>query len=56
MYDRTAPNSMTSGHYDLLAGTYYVNLWPGTSGVKVTDSAQPDSDWTADSLASQGVR
>ncbi|MDM0047422.1 DUF1329 domain-containing protein [Variovorax sp. J22R115] len=56
MYDRTAPNSMTSGHYDLLAGTYYVNLWPGTSGVKVTDSAQPDSEWTADSLASQGVR
>ncbi|MEJ8822619.1 DUF1329 domain-containing protein [Variovorax humicola] len=56
VYDRMAPNNMTSGHYDLLAGTYYVNLWPGTAGVKVLDSGASDSEWTADSLAAQGVR
>lgn len=55
-YDQVAPNNMPSGHYDLLAGTYYINQWPSTGGMKVSDTTASDSEWTGDSLASQGVR
>ena len=55
-YDVPAPNSMLSGHYDLIAGTYYISLWPSTAGIKVSDTLSPDSQWTADSLAAAGVR
>jgi hypothetical protein len=54
-YDAMAPVT-ASGHYDVIAGTYYMNLWPGANGAKVSDKLQDDSLWTGDSLASQGVR
>ncbi|MES2264645.1 MAG: DUF1329 domain-containing protein [Pseudomonadota bacterium] len=55
-YDASIPTTHTTGHYDLIAGTYYINLWPGANGVKLLDTRQPDSAWTADSLAGAGVR
>ncbi|HXD07761.1 MAG TPA: DUF1329 domain-containing protein [Burkholderiaceae bacterium] len=55
-YDALAPNNTVSGHYDLIAGTYYINTWPGINGMKVSDTMQSDSLWTPDALASQGVR
>jgi hypothetical protein len=55
-YGANVPINMTSGHYDLIAGTYYINTWPGSYGVKVNDAMQADSLWTPDALAAQGVR
>jgi hypothetical protein len=55
-YDATVPSNVTSGHYDLVAGSYYINQWPSVYGVKVMDALQSDSLWTPDALASQGVR
>ncbi len=55
-YDVPVPTSLTDGHYDLIAGTYYMNVWPGSSGVKISESYKPDSDWTPDSLSTEGVR
>jgi len=55
-YDVPAPISIPSGHYDLIGGGYYINVWPGASGMKVSDTLSPDSQWTADSLAAAGVR
>lgn len=55
-YDVPAPISMTSGHYDLISGSYYMNVWPGAHGLKVSGALTPDSQWTADSLAGAGVR
>ncbi|MBB3178490.1 DUF1329 domain-containing protein [Variovorax sp. Sphag1AA] len=54
-YDANAPIS-TAGHYDLISGSYYINIWPGTGGVKFMSALQPDGAWTPDSLAGQGVR
>jgi hypothetical protein len=56
IYDAPAINCAPSGHYDLIGGNYYVNQWPGASGVKVSDSMKPDSAWTPDSMAGTGVR
>jgi len=55
-YDALVPTTMTAGQYDLVAGTYYMNLWPGSSGVKFSNTRLPDAYWTGDSLAGQGVR
>lgn len=55
MYDAVATNS-TAGHYDLIAGTYYINVWPGKAGVQVMDKLSADNGWTSDSLAGAGVR
>ncbi len=55
-YDAASVSAMASGHYDLIAGSYYINLWAGAGGLKVTDTVLPDSSWTADNLAAQGVR
>jgi len=54
-YDVLAPIT-SSGHYDLIAGTYYMNLWPSVHGAKFSDTLQSDSMWTADALAGAGVR
>lgn len=56
LYDADAINTTTSGHYDLIAGTYYINIWPSTGGVVVSDNMTSDSRWTPDSLAGSGVR
>jgi hypothetical protein len=56
LYDAMIPNNTPSGHYDLIAGSYYINTWPGTNGIKVNDAMQSDSLWTPDALAAQGVR
>ncbi|MNJ22405.1 hypothetical protein D3C77_167760 [compost metagenome] len=56
MYDVGAINNSPGGHYDLIAGTYYINVWPGKGGVKVMDKLSPDNGWTSDSLAGAGVR
>ena len=55
-YDAAVPSNAVSGHYDLIAGTYYINQWPGAYGIKVMNTMQADSQWTSDALASQGVR
>ncbi|WP_449433449.1 DUF1329 domain-containing protein [Pseudomonas putida] len=56
LYDAQAINTTTSGHYDLVGGTYYVNTWPGSGGLKISESMTADSRWTPDSLAGAGVR
>lgn len=55
-YDVPSPTTITAGHYDLIAGTYYINLWPGAGGVMVSDTRLPESEWTPDALAGSGVR
>ncbi|MEJ8858812.1 DUF1329 domain-containing protein [Variovorax robiniae] len=55
-YDVPAPSNVASGHYDLVAGTYYVNSWPGSGGMKVFDALQPEGSWSPDNLAGKGVR
>lgn len=55
-YESAVPSNAVSGHYDLIAGTYYINQWPGANGIKVLNTLQSDSMWTSDALASQGVR
>ncbi|RJF95718.1 DUF1329 domain-containing protein [Noviherbaspirillum saxi] len=55
-YEVSAPISSANGHYDLIAGTYYINMWPGVGGVKISDTRMPDSAWTPDSMAGSGVR
>ncbi|GAB2584995.1 DUF1329 domain-containing protein [Ramlibacter solisilvae] len=55
LYDAGTINA-TASHYDLIAGTYYANIWPGAGGVKVMEQLTPDTSWTADALAGQGVR
>jgi len=55
-YDVAIPTSIVAGHYDLLAGGYYINQWPSVGGQKFMDTLQPDSSWSADSLAGKGVR
>jgi hypothetical protein len=54
-YDSLVPTGCV-GHYDLIGGTYYINVWPGAGGVKFSDSTQPESTWSPDSLAASGVR
>ncbi|MFC5694722.1 DUF1329 domain-containing protein [Pseudomonas sp. GCM10022186] len=56
LYDASAINTTTSGHYDLIAGSYYVNTWPGKGGLMVSESMTSDSRWTPDSLAGAGIR
>ncbi|RJF98522.1 DUF1329 domain-containing protein [Noviherbaspirillum saxi] len=55
-YDVPSQNSIATGHYDLISGTYYANLWPGAGGIKFADALLPDSAWTGDALAGAGVR
>jgi hypothetical protein len=55
-YDATVNNNSPSGHYDLIAGTYYINMWPSTNGIRYSETMQPDSFWTPESLAGSGVR
>lgn len=55
-YDVPAPSTMTTGHYDLIAGTYYINVWPGKAGLMVSDKLTADTNWSPDSLAGAGVR
>ncbi|MCY1558756.1 hypothetical protein D9M68_957190 [compost metagenome] len=56
LYDASAINSTTSGHYDLIAGSYYINTWPGKGGLMVSEKMMSDSRWTPDSLAGAGIR
>lgn len=55
-YDVPAANNIATGHYDLIAGTYYINIWPGAGGIKYPGVMQSDSSWTGDALAGSGVR
>ncbi|RJG15606.1 DUF1329 domain-containing protein [Massilia cavernae] len=55
-YDVSANNNSPSGHYDLISGSYYINMWPGTSGIKYSESMRPDTFWSPDGLAGSGVR
>lgn len=47
---------ITGGHYDLMASSYYINLWPGKSGVRYMKEALPATAWSPDSLAGAGIR
>lgn len=55
-YDAASISTMASGHYDLISGGYYINVWAGANGIKVSDKVLPNSAWTPDNLAAQGVR
>lgn len=55
-YDAASVNTMAAGHYDLISGSYYINVWAGANGIKVSDKVRPDSTWTPDNLAAQGIR
>ncbi|RJF91873.1 DUF1329 domain-containing protein [Noviherbaspirillum saxi] len=55
-YDVPAPSNMTAGHYDLIAGSYYLNTWPGAGGMRIGDMLQPASSWSPDNLAGKGIR
>jgi hypothetical protein len=53
-YDANAVCIATTGHYDIIAGTYYINVWPGTNGVKI-GKVQTDSFGAPDNRAAAGV-
>ncbi len=55
-YDVDTFSSWTAGHYDLIGGNYYINLWPGKSGLRIVAEHQPDNFWSPDSLAGSGIR
>ncbi|MNJ26052.1 hypothetical protein D3C77_205170 [compost metagenome] len=55
-YDVSAFSSWTAGHYDLIGGSYYINLWPGSSGLRIAAEHQPENFWSPDSLAGSGIR
>lgn len=56
LYDASAINTTTTGHYDLIAGSYYINQWPSLGGLKVSPTMSSDNMWTPDSLAGSGIR
>ncbi|WP_371227868.1 DUF1329 domain-containing protein [Pseudomonas sp. QE6] len=56
LYDVHAINTTTVGHYDLIAGSYYINQWPSVGGLKVSETMTSDNQWTPDSLAGAGIR
>lgn len=55
-YDQGALYQMCGGHYDLIAGSYYINIWPGKGGVRYLNEGLSASAWSPDSLAGSGVR
>lgn len=55
-YDALTVSNFTYGHYDLIAGAYNINFWPGAHGVKVSNRMESDSFWSPDNLAASGVR
>jgi hypothetical protein len=55
-YDVPAPASPATGQYDLVNGSYFVNLLPGADGMQQTDKALSDAEWSADVLAGRGIR
>lgn len=55
-YDAMTFSSYTGGHYDLIAGSYYINFWPGSSGLRIAAEHQPDNFWSPDALAGSGIR
>ncbi|MCY1392021.1 hypothetical protein D3C76_618750 [compost metagenome] len=56
LYDVATISNVTSGHYDVIAGTYCINVWPSTNGLKVSSKMSPDNEWTPESLAGAGIR
>ncbi len=55
-YDAPSPSFSPSGHYDLVTGSYYVNLWPGTDGIRLSAGGKSENAWSPDVLAGTGVR
>ncbi|MFK0087324.1 DUF1329 domain-containing protein [Pseudomonas sp. NPDC090755] len=55
-YDANSFFQQFGGHYDLIAGSYYVNFWPGKNGVGYADEGLPASFWAPDALAGSGIR
>ena len=53
-YDALVPVAMTSGHYDLIGGGYYIDHVAGPLGDEAQPAARNRRFWTSDSLASQG--
>jgi hypothetical protein len=55
-YDLPAPNASMFGHYDLISGIYTLVGWSGaTGGIRFTKPLS-DKDWSADAIASGGLR
>ena len=55
-YDAAIPSAHAYGHYDVIAGTYYINMWPGVAGAKYPEVLSSDSAWTPEALAGSGIR
>ena len=55
-YTWPAPNTDATVHYDLIAGRYAVTGWLGGNGGTEATAPLPDREWTADSLAGEGIR
>ena len=55
-YDVPSPGFAPAGHYDLIAGSYYANLWPGAEGMRLSGGTKLESQWSPDVLAGTGAR
>ena len=55
-YDAAIPSAHAYGHYDVIAGTYYINMWPVVAGAKYPEVLSSDSAWTPEALAGSGIR
>jgi hypothetical protein len=55
-YDVPAPWPDPFLHYDLAAGSYAINGWPGAAGFLRHVPCPSENEWSPDALASEGVR
>lgn len=55
-YDVPAPFADPFLHYDLIAGGYALNGWPGADGYLKLGECRPEKEWSPDALAGAGLR
>jgi len=55
-YDVPAPFADPFLHYDLAAGVYAINGWPGASGWLRHGECRGENEWAPDALAGAGIR
>ena len=55
-YDVPAPYTDMFGHYDLVSRVYSLTGFIAETGGLRQTKAQPDREWTPDSLAGSGIR
>jgi len=55
-YDARTPFSTTHGHYDLNAGNYSLDVWPGETGGLQYTKPRSEREWGHDTLSGGGIR